>query len=431
VLSVSELTALIREDLRQDPRLTNIWVKGEISDYKKHRASGHLYFTIKDEDALIPAVMFRRHAQAVDFAMEDGLTVMARGEIGIYEKSGRYQIYVEEMEPYGYGQLALKLEQVKRRLEGEGLFAVERKRPLPFWPRRVGIVTARDGAALQDILRVMRSRCTGTEVILVPVLVQGQEAPEDIARGIRNISALGDIDVLIVGRGGGSFQDLFAFNSEEVVRAIAECTIPVISAVGHEVDITLADLVADARAATPTQAAVMAVPDTAALGSALRELTSRLSRSMEANLDRKQMDVDQLRLTRVLSSPEAIVTVKEEILARLLASPVFVRPGDLLQGREDAASQWTQRLGLAGTRATGDREERLKRLSAEMNALSPLAVLSRGYAVVIGRKERVVKSVKELTAGDKIEVMMKDGRFRAVVAGNAGMGEDQGVLFKE
>ncbi|MGE5449921.1 MAG: exodeoxyribonuclease VII large subunit, partial [Methanomassiliicoccales archaeon] len=339
-LSVSELALIIKDNLESDLRLINLWVKGEIADFKLHRASGHCYFTLKDEYALLPAVMFRKKAQTMDFQPEDGLTVLARGSIGVYEKSGRYQLYIEEMEPYGLGQLALQLEQLKKRLETEGLFRVDRKRTLPVMPQVVGLVTSRDGAAVKDILRVVYTRYPGIEVWLAPVLVQGLEAPASIARGIADLSNCPEVDVIIVGRGGGSFQDLMAFNSEEVVRAVAASRVPVISAVGHEVDTTLCDLAADVRAATPTQAGVLVVPELSRLQTDLRQLSQRMCKAIDEYEAKKQIELDALSANRMLAEPDNVLLPRQEQLQRILASRVFQEPETLLTGIIESLQTW-------------------------------------------------------------------------------------------
>jgi len=414
-LTVSELALIIKDNLETDLRLNNLWVKGEIADFKLHRASGHCYFTLKDEYAVLPAVMFRKRAQTLDFQPEDGLTILARGSIGVYEKSGRYQLYVEEMEPYGWGQLALQLEQLKKRLEAEGLFLPERKRPLPLMPRVVGLVTSREGAAVRDILRVVYTRFPGIEIWLTPVLVQGQDAPASIAQGIADLNCMPDVDVIIVGRGGGSFQDLFAFNNEEVVRAVAASRVPIISAVGHEVDTTLCDLAADVRAATPTQAGVIVVPELSSLQSELQQLTARMFKVMESYLSKQQMELDGLSANRMLSEPENVLLPRQEQLFRLLNSRIFLEPETMLVGHEERLDTWSERLRLVGRQQEDKMIKELVGLTAQLDALSPLKVLGRGYTLTASPSGTLIKSSQQVSPGDEIGLRWHDGEATAVV----------------
>ncbi|MGE5381714.1 MAG: exodeoxyribonuclease VII large subunit [Methylocystaceae bacterium] len=414
-LTISELALIIKENLEADLRLNNVWVKGEIADFKLHRASGHCYFTLKDEFAVLPAVMFRKKVQNLDFQPEDGLTVLARGSIGVYEKSGRYQLYVEEMEPYGWGQLALQLEQLKKRLEAEGLFNLDRKKALPAMPRVIGIVTSRDGAAVKDILRVVYSRFPAIEVLLAPVLVQGQDAPQSIAQGIASLNSQPEVDVIIVGRGGGSYQDLFAFNSEEVVRAVASSQVPIISAVGHEVDTTLCDLAADIRAATPTQAGVLVVPELVSLQAELKQLSARVIKAMGGYLDKKQIELDNLSGSRMLAEPENVLLPRQEQLSQLLSSRVFQEPENLLMGLEERLRSWMERLILAGRQREDKMGKELASLTAQLDALSPLKVLGRGYTLVSSTDGPLVLSRGQVKTGDQINIRWYDGEAAAII----------------
>ena len=259
IYSVRELTAMVKERLTSDPRLAGVAVLGEISNFK-HHSSGHMYFTLKDEHSRLRCVMFRRENMRLRFRPADGQAVIAKGDVSVYEAAGDYQLYVREMVPAGHGELALAFEQLKQKLAAEGLFDEERKRPLPVLPRRIGVVTSPEGAALRDIISVTRRRFPNMPILLAPAVVQGEEGPDSVVRAIRLMNEHGGVDVLIVGRGGGSLEDLWTFNDERVARAIAASRSPVIAAVGHETDFTIADFVADKRAPTPSAAAEMGVP---------------------------------------------------------------------------------------------------------------------------------------------------------------------------
>lgn len=286
-VTVGALTKYIKRKFEVDPHLRDLWIKGEISNFKYH-SRGHMYFTLKDEQARIQAVMFAGYNQYLSFRPEDGMKVLVRGEISVYEPSGNYQIYVKEMQPEGIGNLYLAYEQLKKRLEAEGLFSAEHKKPIPAFPRYIGVVTSPTGAAIRDILTTIRRRYPIATVILFPTLVQGEEAAGSIVRSIEKANELGYIDVLIVGRGGGSIEELWAFNEEAVARAIFASKVPIISAVGHETDFTIADFVADLRAPTPTGAAELAVPHVTELMERISQRKLRLMRAMKEKLPQNQ-----------------------------------------------------------------------------------------------------------------------------------------------
>ncbi|MBI3786277.1 MAG: exodeoxyribonuclease VII large subunit, partial [Deltaproteobacteria bacterium] len=289
IWTVSQLNRVIRDAL--DAEIDDVWVAGEISTFRVP-ASGHFYFALKDKRSEIAAVMFRSSNQLLPFRPADGMEVIVRGRVGIYEARGNLQLYVEAMEPRGIGSLQLALEQLKQRLAADGLFDPERKRPLPFMPSTIGIITALTGAAIHDMLVVLRQRMPQTKVVIRPVRVQGREAPPDIAQAIAEVSEIPEIEVVIVGRGGGSVEDLWAFNDERVARAIAACPVPVVSAVGHEVDITIADLVADCRAQTPTAAAALVVPDRLELQGSVDGLAYHLRACMLRSIDRQRQTLN-------------------------------------------------------------------------------------------------------------------------------------------
>lgn len=388
IYSISELNEYLRDLLENDRLLQNIWLRGEISDFKYYQKSGHMYFTLKDEEASISCVMFKGRARGLDFVPDNGMKVLARGYVSVFEKYGRYQFYVEEMEPDGLGRLFLQLTQLKEKLEKEGLFDPSRKRPLPAVVNRLGVVTSADGAALRDIVRVVRQRHPGCDIILAPASVQGAEAPAEIVAGIEALNHWGGVQVIIVGRGGGSFEDLWAFNTEEVVRAIASSLIPVISAVGHEVDFSLSDLAADVRAATPTQAAQLAVPDIAAVTRGLKELAEAMCRSMERKCNMKWAELDYLRERRIFREPLYLVESRKRDINQLL---------DKIRYRME--SQFTAK------------ENQLRQAGGRLEALSPLKVLERGFAVVRSEDGQIVKDAAQVQVGDTLSVVLNKGEL--------------------
>lgn len=390
VLTVSQLARRIQGVLAKD--LDEVWVVGEISNFRLAE-SGHCYFTLKDGQAQIAAVFFRNAAAKLCFRPTDGLEVIASGRIGLYESRGSLQLYVESLEPKGIGALRLQLEQLRDKLAAEGLLDPARKRPLPFLPRCVGLVTALGGAALQDILTILRSRHPGLRVVLRPVRVQGLGAELEIAEGIRDLQALADLDVMIVGRGGGSIEDLWAFNDEGVARAIVASRVPVISAVGHEIDVTIADLVADARAPTPTAAAEMVVPRRA-------DLLSRMSEDLRSLV---------AGLRRTIARHRRVIVGLDQRLA--LASPQR-RIADYRAGLVQSAP----RLASAMRHRTEIARGRLAKLAASLSGLSPLAVLERGYGVVWKQGEsRALRSAAQVEIGDSLRIRLHRGWLGARV----------------
>ncbi len=382
VLSVSELNWQIRSTLEEG--FSGVWVAGEVSNYKV-APSGHVYFRLKDAKAQIAAVMFRSSARRVKFKPRDGMEVIVGGRVGMYDARGDLQIYVDSMEPRGIGSAQLALEQLKEKLAAEGLFETDRKRPLPSWPTTVGVVTALRGAAIHDIVTTLRSRMPQVRILVRPVAVQGRQAAGEIAAALGELEAEGSADVLIVGRGGGSIEDLWAFNEERVARAIAACRIPIVSAVGHEVDYTLADMVADQRAATPTAAAAAVTPDCREAKARLARVTRALRLAADACLLRARGRLDGS--ARRLRDPRA------ELQAQRL------RIDDLSERARRAAEQLVR---LA--------RERALRGSARLDALSPLAVLERGYSIARDPASgRVVRSSAELAVDDVLQLRFARG----------------------
>lgn len=391
VFSVSELNAYVGALLSRDPHLSNLTVRGEISGFKRH-SSGHLYFSLKDEAALVRCVMFKGQAMRLGFRPEDGMQVRVSGYAALYARDGSFQLYAQAMEREGAGALYARFLALREKLEREGYFAAEHKRPIPFLPRQVGVVTSGTGAAIQDVLQIIGRRFPQMPICLCPVRVQGEGAAEEIAAGIRAMNRAGEADVLIVGRGGGSMEDLWAFNEPVVAQAIYDSRIPVISAVGHETDFTIADFVADLRAPTPSAAAELAVPAYADCKAALSSLHDRLQQSLQGGLSRRR---DRLGLLLHSAGFHAA--------ARRLADAQF---------RLDAARQTLAHRMDA--RLLAERE-RLGRLHGALAALDPDAVLGRGYAVVRDAGGSVLTSVVAAQPEMEISIRLHDGRLSALV----------------
>ena len=384
-LSVSELNDYVRRALASDPSLRFLSLRGEISDFKKY-ASGHWYFTLKDETSMIQCVCFRQYNMRLDFRPENGMKVILTGAVGLYAERGSYQFYAESVTRDGVGELYLKLEALKNKLMKEGLFDVTKKRPLPLLPRAIGVVTSRSGAVIHDIATVTRRRFPAMQIILRPAQVQGEGAAEDIARGIAEISALPQVDVVIVGRGGGSLEDLWAFNEEAVVRAIAACPVPVVSAVGHEVDVTLADLAADVRAATPSVAAEVCVPERDALLATIQKMREGLTRAGQ---------------NMILSRQSRLALCEKRLAARHPAALLRDARGraELLGHRLQALMERQLALLTARAQAAGDK----------LNALGPRQALNRGYAILLDGKTAVTQVDQ---AKDEMTVLLQDGSLR-------------------
>ncbi|MFZ5823216.1 MAG: exodeoxyribonuclease VII large subunit [Bacillota bacterium] len=391
VLSVRDLTLYVKRLLERDQLLSAVWVRGEISNFKWH-TSGHIYFTLKDESSQIKCVMFRSSAQRLRFRPENGMQVLVHGNVSVFERDGAYQLYAVEMEPAGLGALHLEFEQLKRRLAEEGLFDEALKRPLPALPRRVGIITAPTGAAIRDMITVARRRFPSVRLVVAPAVVQGAEAPVSLIRALELTARLPDVDVIIIGRGGGSLEDLWGFNDEGLARAIRSCPVPVVSAVGHETDFTIADFAADLRAPTPSAAAELVVPSRSEL----------------------QGQVDSWRI-RLASAARRIVERKRIRLKGLAERPVLQRPeGRLMQDRQ-RLDELIRRLGYVGGQMLSGHRRELKGLAGRLDALSPLAVLSRGYAIAREGSGRVIKEAGQVSVGDPIQVMLHRGQLHCRV----------------
>ena len=428
VLTVSQLTDQLRAVVEE--QFPAVWVEGEISNFRVY-GSGHAYFTLKDETAQVRAVLFRNRVRRIRFEPGDGQHVLAFGSLEVYAQRGEYQLVVELLEPRGLGALQLAFEQLKTRLSAEGLFAEARKRPLPRFPRRIGIVTSPSGAAVRDILRIIGRRFAGPSIVIAPARVQGEGAAQEIAAGIADLNALGGVDVIIVGRGGGSLEDLWAFNEETVARAIAGSKIPVISAVGHEVDVTIADFVADVRAPTPSAAAELVVREKHALVDGLVDLRSRLERAMRRRLARESERAASLTGRRVLTDParplrdlerrvdEAVRRLRHagEALVRRATHRVEIATAGLRAGSPFARlaadrhrlQQAEARLERDMSRTLARSQHRLEALVGRLDSLSPLAVLGRGYSLTRRATGGIVRDAADVASGDVLEILLGRG----------------------
>lgn len=391
VFSVAQLNEYIQRKLDNDGLLNQIAVRGEISNYKLY-PSGHHYFTLKDENAALKCVMFKGNAFRLRFRPENGMKVIAMGKVSVYPRDGAYQLYCTAMAMDGVGDLYAAFEQLKQRLASQGLFDPAHKKEIPKLPGTIGIVTSSAGAAVHDMLRILKKRYPLTKVVLLPVRVQGAEAPGEIAAAIRYANAWKLADLLIVGRGGGSIEDLWAFNDERVAYAIYESQIPVISAVGHEPDVTISDFVADLRAATPSNAAELAVPDREALLQTLDSMENAMAASLNRQLKAARQHLNVLSASNALQSPTGYLKQKEKQLELL-----------------------TNRLAAAQNRNIGQTRQRYISLVSKLDAMSPLKVLMRGYAMAQTETGTLVRSIEQVEPGEQIRISLSDGKLTATV----------------
>lgn len=411
-LTVSQLTKYIKYKLDNDVNLREVYLKGEISNFKAH-TRGHFYFTIKDEGSRINAVMFAGSASKVKFTLEDGMKILVTGRISVYEATGGYQIYVNEMMEDGVGNLYVAFEQLKKKLASEGLFDDRYKKAIPKIPERVGVITAPTGAAIRDIISTINRRFPLTEVILLPSLVQGEGAKEDIVRQIKRAEDY-NLDVLIVGRGGGSIEDLWAFNEEIVARAIFECPIPIISAVGHEIDFTIADFVADLRAPTPTGAAEIAVPNKADVINYLNQLSLRSRKAVGNILELKKKRLDNIKSNYILNNPLDLYSAKIQKLDYLTESLVKNYKNIIDKEKIKLNNIKTRPLFSNPLIILDKTKQKYALLLSKLDALSPLKTLERGYGIIkIG--DKAVTSIKDLKKDDLINIELKDGSREAII----------------
>lgn len=387
IATVTQINGYIKKILDSNIILNNIWIKGEISNFKAHY-SGHLYITLKDENSIIKAVMFKSAARSLPFQPEDGMKVLARGRISSYEAGGVYQLYIEEMTPDGVGALHIAYEQLKKKLESEGLFDPVHKKPIPRYPERIGVITATTGAAIRDIINVITRRYPYSEIIIYPATVQGNGAAPTIVKGIKYFNETNCVDTIIAGRGGGSIEDLWAFNEEVVARAIFNSHIPIISAVGHETDFTIADFVSDLRAPTPSAAAEIAVPSQLELVDRICSMNNVLVQNIRKSIENKRLRLDNMKLRNP----------KEKI------EDYSIKLDNHVKDMENAFKMCIM-----------DNKKQLSALCAKLDTLSPLAVIARGYAIPMTSEGNIIKSAKELSSGYEFTLKLNDGNKECIV----------------
>jgi exodeoxyribonuclease VII large subunit len=437
IFSIKDLTRYIKMKMDADAVLQNVWVRGEISNLTKH-SSGHMYFTLKDKDSRMKCVMFGGQASRLPFAPQNGTRVIAGGGVSVYERDGQYQMYVNSMQPDGIGSLYLAYEQLKQKLDAEGLFSPLRKKPIPTFPNAVGVITSPTGAAVRDIIITLQRRNPAVSVLLYPVSVQGTNAAPSIVKAIRAMNERREVDVLIVGRGGGSLEELWAFNEESVARAMDASNLPIIAAVGHETDVTIADFVADLRAATPTAAAELAVPNRMELRQEIMHLRQRMSGALNASVSAKREHLQRLRRSPFLTNPRRQIMMQQtERLDRYTAELTY-RAKFALRASAERFSRMDRRLSSVNPRDAVRQASKgldlsklklLQRMNALMkerghafemsvkrlDALSPLKVMQRGYSLVYNEKKQLVKSVGEVQLGDLVRVQLTDGELNCQV----------------
>ena len=389
--SVSEVNAYLKGLMEADANLQNLWVEGEISNLSRP-ASGHLYFTLKDADSSIRCVMWKNRAQTVNFVLQDGVAVTAHGGLSVYEQRGQYQLYVDDLRPRGEGALFQEFQRLKTKLEGEGLFDPARKRPLPPWPKRIGIVTSATGAAYQDMEKTLYRRFPLVEIILEAASVQGESAPGEIVASLKRLYEIKP-DLILIGRGGGSIEDLWAFNDEGVARILSESPVPVISGVGHETDFTITDFVADLRAPTPTAAAELAVPDQVELRFTLGEFQNRLARAAESSILEKRRSAENLALQIERMSPL----------------------GEINNGRQ-RVDELFGRTGRETTSYLRSARDSCRAFQSRLSSLNPEAILQRGYAILTGEDGTTIYLVGQTSTGDQLQVRVSDGTFEVIVS---------------
>ncbi|MBQ8538210.1 MAG: exodeoxyribonuclease VII large subunit [Ruminococcus sp.] len=392
VITVSQLNFYLKSLIDNDSNLRFVFLEGEISNLTDHYSSGHIYFSLKDEKSVVKAVMFSYAAKNLKFQPKNGMKVILRARVSVYEPSGQYQLYVEDMQPDGVGALSLQFEQLKEKLSKEGLFDKSHKKPIPVFPQTVGVITSPTGAAVRDILNIIGRRCSFVDIVMCPVLVQGENAASQLTSAIKRFSDNNIADVIIIGRGGGSQEDLWAFNDEGLARAIFECNTPVISAVGHETDFTICDFVSDLRAPTPSAAAELAVPDRVEL---LNELSAQ-KQYLSALMDKKL-----LTLERSLSNS-----------LRLLSA---YSPIKSIEENEKELADTANRMVSLSEQLIDKNTKNLMKTASKLSALNPVSVLMRGYSYVTNKDNKPVSSINDVSVGDKISVKVNDGTFNAVV----------------
>ncbi|MFE8695502.1 exodeoxyribonuclease VII large subunit [Cytobacillus sp. FJAT-53684] len=435
-LTVNALTKYIKRKFDADPHLQDCLVKGEISNFKQH-SSGHMYFTLKDEKARILAVMFSRNNRSMKFSPENGMKVLIRGDLTVYEPSGQYQIYIKEMQPDGIGDLYLAFEQLKEKLEKEGLFSSENKKPIPKFPKTIGVVTSPTGAAIRDILTTIKRRYPVANILIFPAVVQGEHAAPSIVKAIQMANSQSEADVLIIGRGGGSIEELWAFNEESVAKSIFDSHIPIISAVGHETDFTIADFVADLRAPTPTGAAELAVPHIEDLSERIFNKQSRIIRALK-----EQVNLQNERLSRIQKSyafryphklyeqkleqvdkwteqlqkgSRKLFELKAEQVQSLQKRIIRSHPKERMEAAKIQQEKMNKLLIRAMTNIVAAKEKDYSHLLMTLEALSPLKIMDRGYSLVYTSEGKLIKTVKQINLNEQIKVKVSDGTINCQV----------------
>lgn len=417
-ITVSQLNRYLKLKMEHDVKLNNICVIGEISNFTNHIKSGHLYFSLKDNESVIKAVMFRQHASKLAFSPKDGQKVIVCGQVSVYERDGIYQIYVTTMLPDGAGELSLKFEQLKEKLQNEGLFDLSHKKPLPSYPEKIGIITSPTGAAIEDMLNIFTRRFPACDLILYPAIVQGDSAAKTIINGINYFNNNENVDVIVIGRGGGSAEDLWCFNDEALARRIYTSDIPVVSCVGHETDFTIADFVSDLRAPTPSAAAELCVPDSNTVRYQLSELNRKAEKSVQSQID---IFIDKLKMLSqrpCLTSSDFYLKNLRLKLSQFMLRPCLSKPETLYQNARVKLNQNKSSLLNSINQINIINRARLSELSAKLDALSPLKVLSRGYSLVT--KDLKTVSASELDVDDQISIQFCDGNVNAKVTSKKG-----------
>ena len=411
-ITVTQLTKYIKYKIDNDPHLNEVFLKGEISNFKAH-SRGHFYFTLKDEEARINAIMFSSSTKNIKFTPQDGMKVLVTGKISVFEANGGYQIYVNDMLEDGVGNLYIAYEQLKKKLEQEGLFDQRYKKPIPKIPRRVGVVTAATGAAIKDIISTIKRRWPLVEILLFPSLVQGENAAPDIVKQIKRSEDY-DIDTLIVGRGGGSIEDLWPFNEEIVARAIFECGIPVISAVGHEIDFTIADFVADLRAPTPTAAAELAVPAIPDIKNYINQLQIRLTKTMQNKIDYNKKHLTEITSRYIFTNPISIYQTKEMLFDSLIDRLKYATTSLVSKKEKKYIELKNSYIFKTPYQLIDKKANKYLQLVSKLETLSPLETIKRGYTMT-KKDDKVITSKKDLKKKDKIEITFQDGNIEAEV----------------
>ena len=411
-LTVSQVNAYINRMLKYDRNLQNIYIRGEISNYKTY-PSGHSYFTLKDDKSQIPAVMFKGRKHSLKFQPEDGMKVIIKGKIEVYERDGKYQLYATTITEDGIGELHIAFEQLKKKLDSEGLFDDAHKKEIPKYPQRIGVVTARTGAAIRDIITTIKRRYPYCEVLVFSTLVQGEMAANQIVRQIRHAQQF-DIDTLIVGRGGGSIEDLWPFNEEIVAREIYACRIPVISAVGHEIDWTISDFVADIRAATPTAAAEIAVPEISEVKYKLNQLTQRTNKAINEKLIQNKQKIENISQKQIFKNPESIYEIKQMHLDNLLGKLNLTSKNIITENRNRLLKIESRSVLRNPKEVTKAKRDIFIRNVDKLTILDPLLTLKRGYSIA-KMDAKVVSSAKDVKTGDELDIEFDDGTVNTKV----------------